>query len=95
MTPAAKIIVRRMRCLNCDEPHAWTLSWIPCLFCGGLMNPCRKRISVSVTYANDTQRSGLAHAVCAEVEKNWEAWGRAPREVVVEKSQLPSMESTR
>lgn len=72
-----------MRCLNCDGAHAGPLSWIPCLFCGGLMNPCAKKIDVSVTYADGLRRSGLAHAVCTAAEREWKSLGLAPREVVV------------
>lgn len=73
-----------MTCLNCDGPHSGTLSWVPCLFCGGLMNPCRKKVFVSVTHADGTRRSGLAHMFCAAAEKSWRDLGLAPRQVVVE-----------
>ena len=77
------------RCLNCDGPHAWFLSWIPCLFCGGLMNPCAKKLAVAVTYADGLRRSGQAHVVCTAAEKAWQALGLAPREVIVTEEERP------
>jgi hypothetical protein len=72
-----------MKCLNCNGPHVHALSWVPCLFCGGLMNPCATKLDVTVTYADGLHRSGQAHAVCTAAEKEWRTLGLAPREVNV------------
>lgn len=72
-----------MSCLNCGGAHARPLSWVPCLFCGALMNPCAKKLDVVVTYADGLSRSGQAHAVCTAAERAWQSLGLAPREVVV------------